>query len=57
MADADHYTEAADGLEAAAKALRACAPEEAAEPKNLKEAAQATRDAFRKARSGEQPSK
>jgi hypothetical protein len=31
MADADHYVEAANGLEAAAKALRACGEEEAEE--------------------------
>ena len=65
MADANHYTEAADGLEEAAKALRACGQEESDEnesdetprskqPENLKDAAKETKRRFAQAR-GEKP--
>lgn len=67
MADADHYAEAADGLQAAAKALRACGEEEAQEdesseeatpaskqPKSLRDARQEARTRYAKAR-GEKP--
>ena len=51
MADANHYTEAADGLAAAAKALRACGQEEADEqPTNLRDATAKARQEFARSR-------
>lgn len=50
---ADHYAEAADGLEAAAKALRACGDDESGEddqPTSLKDAASKAREVFAKTR-------
>lgn len=67
MADANHYEEAAAGLEEAAKALRACGEEEASEnesgedtprsrqPKSLRDARQEAKKRYAKDRGEKAP--